>query len=946
MADLLRSTTDVAAPTLSQNQIQPTAGNTSRVLSELAGLTAVGVQLYTKEHEANMTRQANNDIVNNTINPDLVRNESSYAVAITKNQAKESFLNIKEKVLSGEYNDMSPENFQKMLADEHTRVKEGFNDTKYPEAMAQVYDEFWVDKEMTVTAGQAGQYRNKLKQDTASAMISNMANLVKAGPVTSKELLDVVAQPEYELLNEEEISDATLLLGATLAENFPGQALKVLPELNDVLNYEGHPQRSKAYRASMKVAERNLMNNGKAAANIKAQRELQRFQEEIDGGSLTYDRYNEYDTEVISPTTWNAGVAKSIKNKAAAEATSTMKVMFASGQDITSHVTQKEFNNFADIAYSGLLQQYNNDNIKAYEGIGRYLINQTSKKWSMLSDRCSQFGRVELLSGNVANEDAIKRFREIEAFETGLKHHADGEKLFSQYMGNSLAKYLSIKDGFTWTKGPEKETWVQIANSLAERKKTAAKTKIISELSPAAKELGKEIGDRVWDNKDTIIPDFIEKSLVPTTGEDRVAMVAARTYDRVISEGFPEEVAKLTAERKANSQVYRWGGELFDTHGQAPAAIFGTSDPEGAFKTLMEDPEYKQKLENAFGVTLGEMYFGRKYPVTEKGIRKEEARRAGKKKFLSVTEINKEINLENGTLDFKSTKGVGTVFSIPLRDIGALHNAKMQGIENVTRLDRLYNGEFLNTPVGKEWAAKQRQENRMFMSYVLETPASAKHLDLSRQDYANMTDEEQTRVRLTFHNNVYKGIKGRLQQIVDYFGTLITNPPLLDITRQEKPEVTPVNTLEQQILDIIPVTEGTANYKSYGYNSEYDVTLSYGAYDPEGMKRVSDMTLSEAISASESIRKHPDNRNNAGPVGKYQFLGSTIKDLYKIAGLKLTDKMTPTNQEKLAMAGLKRIGIDRVKSGDMTKAEFNKRIKKYWVSLEVHPEAIDELLKD
>ena len=54
----------------------------------------------------------------------------------------------------------------------------------------------------------------------------------------------------------------------------------------------------------------------------------------------------------------------------------------------------------------------------------------------------------------------------------------------------------------------------------------------------------------------------------------------------------------------------------------------------------------------------------------------------------------------------------------------------------------------------------------------------------------------------------------------------------------------------------------------------YSETLGYGAYGNPG--DLTKMTLAQVYAASEAIRRNPRNRTNAGPMGAFQILGSTM----------------------------------------------------------------------
>lgn len=82
-----------------------------------------------------------------------------------------------------------------------------------------------------------------------------------------------------------------------------------------------------------------------------------------------------------------------------------------------------------------------------------------------------------------------------------------------------------------------------------------------------------------------------------------------------------------------------------------------------------------------------------------------------------------------------------------------------------------------------------------------------------------------------------------------------------------------------------------------GGKSPYDVQNGVpGSYTPG----LSNMTIGEVIAQSREVGART--KAGTGAAGKYQFIPSTLAETYKKAGLSLSDKFSPANQEKLARA--------------------------------------------
>jgi hypothetical protein len=104
--------------------------------------------------------------------------------------------------------------------------------------------------------------------------------------------------------------------------------------------------------------------------------------------------------------------------------------------------------------------------------------------------------------------------------------------------------------------------------------------------------------------------------------------------------------------------------------------------------------------------------------------------------------------------------------------------------------------------------------------------------------------------------------------------------------------------------------EGTTDAKAQaaGFASGYDVPLGYGKYGKPS-KPLTEMTLKEAYDFGNQIRKNPDNPHNSSALGKFQIVGSTLKDVMGAAGLSWDDTFSAENQQKLANAIAERQGV-------------------------------------
>ena len=131
---------------------------------------------------------------------------------------------------------------------------------------------------------------------------------------------------------------------------------------------------------------------------------------------------------------------------------------------------------------------------------------------------------------------------------------------------------------------------------------------------------------------------------------------------------------------------------------------------------------------------------------------------------------------------------------------------------------------------------------------------------------------------------------------------------------------------EKQIKSLLDFIGNVESAK--GYNYEY------------GNKPIdlSNMTIQEVLDHQEKRRKEGE---ASSAVGRYQFIYKTLKDLVKTENgeeknpkdLPLNAKFTPEVQDKAATILLKRRGLDKYLSGEMSPEQFSIEIAKEWASM-------------
>lgn len=123
-----------------------------------------------------------------------------------------------------------------------------------------------------------------------------------------------------------------------------------------------------------------------------------------------------------------------------------------------------------------------------------------------------------------------------------------------------------------------------------------------------------------------------------------------------------------------------------------------------------------------------------------------------------------------------------------------------------------------------------------------------------------------------------------------------------------------------------PVLEAVASGESKG---NYDV--EYGGKNI----KVTDQSIDDLLAYQNAQRKA--NGTPAWPVGKYQFVESTLRGLKKELGLKGDEKLTPELQEQMGMALMERRGYSKYKRGEITFNQFASGMMDEWEALKNDP---------
>lgn len=94
-------------------------------------------------------------------------------------------------------------------------------------------------------------------------------------------------------------------------------------------------------------------------------------------------------------------------------------------------------------------------------------------------------------------------------------------------------------------------------------------------------------------------------------------------------------------------------------------------------------------------------------------------------------------------------------------------------------------------------------------------------------------------------------------------------------------------------------------------------------------KELPKMTIAEVLGWQDRI----DPFYMSEAAGKFQVLEDTLRDVYPEAGLRLSDLFDEKGQKKIALALMRRRGLERYVNGQITAEKFANSLAKEWASL-------------
>jgi hypothetical protein len=149
------------------------------------------------------------------------------------------------------------------------------------------------------------------------------------------------------------------------------------------------------------------------------------------------------------------------------------------------------------------------------------------------------------------------------------------------------------------------------------------------------------------------------------------------------------------------------------------------------------------------------------------------------------------------------------------------------------------------------------------------------------------------------------------------------------------PTLPPASDPTRDLMDAISRAEGTGDdaVRAGGkFNSGYDMTFGNNAYGAP-QKPISQMTLDEVDRYQHQVFHNPANHHRAAPVGRYQFLQSTLQGLRRNMKLRGDEVFSPELQDRMVRLLIQESGLSRYQTGRITPEQFQDGLATRWDSI-------------
>jgi muramidase (phage lysozyme) len=129
-------------------------------------------------------------------------------------------------------------------------------------------------------------------------------------------------------------------------------------------------------------------------------------------------------------------------------------------------------------------------------------------------------------------------------------------------------------------------------------------------------------------------------------------------------------------------------------------------------------------------------------------------------------------------------------------------------------------------------------------------------------------------------------------------------------------------------MNVKPLLDFIARFESRG---DYNIVWGDIAVSDRPRKPLVRMTIAQVLAWQDSI----DREYQSEAAGRYQIMEDTLRGLASEAGLSGDDLFNEANQDRLAIALLKRRGLDKFLAGKISAETFANALAHEWASLPI-----------
>lgn len=794
-------------------RVNAQTNSTLSTISQMASLGAGISTMVADQMEVNSQMDAQNDLINDSINPDKMLHQSAYAVTVAEGEALNGWNTEKEAVQNGVYKELDPEDYQQLVKDRHKEYAKKWEDNPNANMAVGAYNNFMLKNQPSIIAAQAGTWRLDQGEKQATALKDVVSEMAKNPLTTKEEYIAVITDPNYTLVDPKQRKQMALL-GATEAGTITGNS-EVLTALNEEFDYASDPELSGLYGVALKTVDRasrtmddqQVLNMVDSVEKAKDQGILS-----IPMYEMVRDKVDANGNLLYTPKQWRTLVDQSRVIGINLDVKRNYKDQILHGIDVGDSKLSDFEDTLNEITQEALAQP-NATSATVSETVGRLLVEQTHI-YKPMQDRAHMFASVEMITDNEVNAESMQMFDELSGLQAGMSEFADGDKKFFKYLGSeSMAKFLTVQNALKMSDSKNREdAFREVGQRMIRSEKVAATAKLQASVSKEGAQVGVEGATQIYEaNKDYAwVPgmfDFIMDPIRAWTSPDDVhgntALPIGLEYDRLRAMNYGHEESKDTAIRSANSNTTLINGKIQSISMQELQAATGVRDPEAAMQNLINNHAIKEQLIQSFGQTgsafwrtevpvskyklvdlpfgidnkwilpfmtpIARAIHGDKTSYTPEEQRQLEEYKEGLEKHVDLDDTNMIINKHEGTVEFWGDNPEEPIFVIPLYAVGAFHTAMEQGIGDISVIDELYGGRFSQTDAGRKWQNEQVDLNNIYLNDIVRTNIGRERNAPSVDAYLKMSEKEQTISRKTWHASNYKGAAGQVGKFLDMF---------------------------------------------------------------------------------------------------------------------------------------------------------------------------------